>query len=214
MAHDEAPSRRRGRPLNEAQARRILDAAENAFAEAGYAGMRMQALSDSLGINKALPFHYYDSKQGLYDAVIERIENDLDDALELGDTGSGSALDTLHLLVDRYWTFLEGRPNFARLRQWGYLAGEGHDDAVQRRNKKRLAMFFRIVVEAVDGDKARAQQGYLSLVGAILFYWINPRAMSMVLGRKHDTKPALARRREHLHELVDALVSGAGHSPK
>ncbi len=210
MAQAETSARRRGRPPNEAQALRILDAAENAFAEAGYAGMRMQALSDTLGINKALPFHYYESKRGLYDAVIDRIENDLDDAIQLRDTGGGTALETLHLLVDRYWTFLEGRPNFARLMQWGYLAGDEQAHTVQLRNKKRLSLFFSTVVEAVGGDKVRAQQGYITITGAILFYWINPRAMSLVLGRKHDTKTALARRREHLHELVDALVSGAG----
>lgn len=50
----------------------ILDAAEAAFADHGFAGARIDAIAEASGYNKSLIFHYFDDKLGLYTAVIQR----------------------------------------------------------------------------------------------------------------------------------------------
>jgi len=50
----------------------ILDAAESAFAELGFAGARVDAIAREAGIRRASLFHYYPDKQALHAAVIER----------------------------------------------------------------------------------------------------------------------------------------------
>ncbi len=197
---------KRGRPLNEAQAERIVDEAERHFASHGFSGMRMQSLSDALGVNKALLFHYFGSKQGLYDAVMGRLQTELDVLIEEALAGPELPRPMLHRLLDAYWSFLERRPAFARLMQWGYLRDADEVADVLSVNKQRFEMLSVLIEQLLEGDRVRARQAYLTLLGAMLFYWINPRTVSDVLGVAHDSQEALDRRRAHLHWLLDMVV--------
>ena len=49
----------------------ILAAAEEEFARAGLAGARTDAIAAQAGVNKALLYYYFDSKEALYAAVVE-----------------------------------------------------------------------------------------------------------------------------------------------
>ncbi len=51
----------------------ILNAAERVFAEKGFGGARVDAIAEEAGYNKALLFHYFGDKEGLYEALIERM---------------------------------------------------------------------------------------------------------------------------------------------
>lgn len=60
-------------PLSRANARKdILDAAEIAFSEAGFAGAGMKAIALRAGVAQGLIHYHFQSKDGLYAAVIER----------------------------------------------------------------------------------------------------------------------------------------------
>src|SRR5690242_11446364 len=48
----------------------ILAAAEREFAAAGYAGGRIERIAAAAGVNKQLLFHYFTSKDGLFDAAV------------------------------------------------------------------------------------------------------------------------------------------------
>ena len=50
-------------------AARILDAAREAFAETGWAGTTIRAVARVAGVDPALVYHYFDSKEGLLDAA-------------------------------------------------------------------------------------------------------------------------------------------------
>src|SRR5690348_11189823 len=64
------PSTGRGAQSAETRAA-ILAAAERCFAKAGLAGSRMDAIAAAAGVNKALLYYYFKSKEHLYEAVIE-----------------------------------------------------------------------------------------------------------------------------------------------
>lgn len=65
----------RGRPHDAQGAQAaILDAAEAAFAEHGFAGARIDAIAAASGYNKSLIFHYFGDKLGLYTAVLRRAD--------------------------------------------------------------------------------------------------------------------------------------------
>ena len=50
----------------------ILDAAEEEFAQNGLAGARTEAIASRTGVTKAMLYYYFESKEGLYQAVLER----------------------------------------------------------------------------------------------------------------------------------------------
>src|SRR2546422_8990113 len=60
---------RRGRETRAA----ILKAAERVFAEGGLDGARTDAITAAAGVNKALLYYYFRSKDALYSAVIEAL---------------------------------------------------------------------------------------------------------------------------------------------
>ncbi|WP_430646883.1 TetR family transcriptional regulator [Agromyces sp. GXS1127] len=62
MARDAAQTRRR-----------ILDAALLEFAEGGFAGARIAGIADAASANQRMIYAYFDSKEGLYDAVADEV---------------------------------------------------------------------------------------------------------------------------------------------
>lgn len=52
--------------------RRILDAAERAFALRGFDGARLRDIAQEAGIHHALVHHYYGDKRGLFHEVVQR----------------------------------------------------------------------------------------------------------------------------------------------
>jgi len=52
--------------------KRILDAAEQEFAMAGFAGARLREIAIGAQVQPALIHHYFNDKRGLYEAVIRR----------------------------------------------------------------------------------------------------------------------------------------------
>ncbi|MFD4511194.1 TetR/AcrR family transcriptional regulator [Streptomyces sp. NPDC058457] len=52
---------------------RLLDAAVKEFAAHGFAGARIDAIARRAGMNKQLVYHYFGSKQAIYEAVFEQV---------------------------------------------------------------------------------------------------------------------------------------------
>lgn len=72
------------RQVRDAQATQvqILDAAEDEFARYGLAGARIDAITARTGVTKAMIYYYFENKEGLYQAVMQRIGDQLDIAFE------------------------------------------------------------------------------------------------------------------------------------
>ena len=65
------PSRTQADRADQTRAR-ILEAAVNEFsAKSGLAGARTEQIAEAAGVNKALLYYYFQSKQALYDAALE-----------------------------------------------------------------------------------------------------------------------------------------------
>jgi AcrR family transcriptional regulator len=98
--------------------RRILDAATDEFARVGIAGARMDRITAAAAANKAQLYAYFESKEGLFDAVIaDRVDTSTDDVPFDADDLPGWAArlydqnlqypDLARLIA---WTRLERRP--------------------------------------------------------------------------------------------------------
>lgn len=74
---------RKSRPYDARRTKRaILDAAEEAFAEAGFSGARIDAIAKAAGCNKSLIYQYVGDKLALYTAVVKRVDEAGNAALE------------------------------------------------------------------------------------------------------------------------------------
>jgi AcrR family transcriptional regulator len=120
------PARGRGRPRggDPAQTRaRILAAAAELFAEAGYHGTTMVAVAKAAGLSQTGMLHHFGSKEELLAGVLDR--RDLDDIAALSTGPEQRGWGRLEELV-RLVRHNEGRKPFVRL--FTGLAGEAVDD--------------------------------------------------------------------------------------
>jgi AcrR family transcriptional regulator len=105
---------------------RILDAAEHAFSEQGLAGARVAAIAAEAGVNKAMLFYYFGSKEGLYDAVLARMG---DEVVSMAEAALSDASlppeERLFAFLEGYRALLAARPKFVRIVMHELLAGGG-----------------------------------------------------------------------------------------
>lgn len=66
------------RPVREQQ---MLDAATETFGKHGYHGSSMDQIAEAVGISKPMLYAYFDSKEGLYSACIERAGGEVIEAV-------------------------------------------------------------------------------------------------------------------------------------
>jgi TetR/AcrR family transcriptional regulator len=101
----------------------ILAAAERSFAEGGLAGARIDAIARAAGVNKALLYYYFRSKDGLYRAVLEEHMKDFHRRAGEALSSSGSARSILLRYVSMHFDLMSARPNYPRLFQRFMMAG-------------------------------------------------------------------------------------------
>jgi AcrR family transcriptional regulator len=63
----------KGKEITVVAEKKIIESAHEIFVEKGLEGARMQEIADRAGINKALLHYYFRSKDQLFDAVFQRI---------------------------------------------------------------------------------------------------------------------------------------------
>jgi AcrR family transcriptional regulator len=93
----------------------VLDAAERLMAEKGYGAATVSALVEEAGIPTSSVYHYFDSKEGVLLAVMQRGAERFFEALPDFDTRLGSQTEHLYALVDAVAETLERNPNFLRI---------------------------------------------------------------------------------------------------
>jgi AcrR family transcriptional regulator len=104
---------------------RILDAAEDLFAEKGYSATSLGDVADRVGIRSPSLYNHFKNKEALYEAVLERLLAVFSEPL--------AELDRGPVTQERVFFWLEtivrqhhANPNLARLLQHAALSGGPH----------------------------------------------------------------------------------------
>lgn len=153
----------------------ILKAAERIFADRGLAGARTDAIASTAGVNKALLYYYFKSKDALYRAVLEQhLQEFRRRALEVLSAG-GSARSLLLRYVSMHFDFISARPYYPRLFQRLMLTG---GRAVERLAEEYFLplseKFVRVVERGVREGEFRPVDSHhtaISLVALTVFYF-------------------------------------------
>lgn len=164
---------------------RILAAAEDLFADAGFAGTRIDAVAARSGANKRMIYHYFGGKEALFEAVLQ---HRLGDVPWAGDQEIDAVVARLIA-----WEGLE----------WPEpVAAAARSEAVSRLTQGLEARL------AEPGLRGRVDAALLALVlvSARLLPRIAPQYAALIDGDRPDFK---ARYEAFLGTLADALISRA-----
>ncbi|MGQ0640149.1 MAG: TetR/AcrR family transcriptional regulator [Gemmatimonadaceae bacterium] len=93
----------------------ILDAAEQLFAERGFAAVTIKEIAGKAHVNVALIYYYHDSKETLYKHVIERFVSELVRAATSKLKAAESPEDAIRGVTTAQFAMLSTRPHLPRL---------------------------------------------------------------------------------------------------
>jgi AcrR family transcriptional regulator len=193
-----------------ARAMQILDAAEQLLGEQSYDAVSARDIAERAGVNKALVFYYWGSKEQLFERVLQRYYERHRGALAAAFNEDGGELpERVHRVLDAYLDFIEGNRLYARLVQQQVSGGGPHLELVQRHLAEFFAWTTGVLAELAPATgPLAARHLYISISGIVINYFTYAPALGPVWGREPLSRAALAERREHVHWLVDCLLQG------
>ena len=97
---------------------RILDCAEQLFAQNGFANTKMLELAKMADVNHALTHYYYGSKEKLYEEVIERLFRAWESKIKVLKWTESDPRTTLNTYIREYYKFYNEYKNFYSIRKW------------------------------------------------------------------------------------------------
>src|SRR5208283_311685 len=121
----------------------ILKAAERIYAECGLAGARTDAIAAAAGVNKALLYYYFKSKEGLYEAVVgSQLQQFQQQAREVL-SARGPAGPILLRYVSYHFDFIGTHPHYPPIFQRMMMEG---DPALERMIREHSIPLKKLLV--------------------------------------------------------------------
>jgi AcrR family transcriptional regulator len=94
---------------------RILNVSIGLFAKKGFAGVSVDEIVDTAGVNKRMVYHYFGSKEALYQAALADEYGKLE-ALEIKTLHPEEPIEkVVRDIVSAYFSFLQDNPDFVQL---------------------------------------------------------------------------------------------------
>jgi TetR/AcrR family transcriptional regulator len=195
---------------------RVLDAAELVFAQLGFNGARTQEIAEAAGVTKAMIHYYFDSKERLYRAVLDRILFELIRLVQDVRSEEASRVRRLETFIRGFFDYVARHPHFGRLTFMASGAENRYFDTIVTGFLGPL--FARGVAFIEEGihegtfRKVDAPQFLLSIYAATMGYFADAHFVSLILEDDAMSKTRLAERRQALLELVSNAL-GVSMSP-
>ena len=198
------------RPRNADRSQKdILDAALAEFAECGLGGARVDRIAERAGVNKRLIYYYFESKESLFLAVLERAYEGIRSEEQALNLTQVEPVEAIRRLIAFTWNYYIAHPEFLTLLNSENLHRARH----LKQSTKIPAMHSPLVQTLADvlerGHKSgvfRAGvdpvQLYISIAGLSYFYLGNVHTLSTIFNRPLLGAKAKVERLSHMTDLV------------
>jgi TetR/AcrR family transcriptional regulator len=185
---------------------KILDAAEKVFARVGFWGATTQEIAEVGGVTKAMIHYYFDSKERLYRAVLDRILFELIKLVQEVSGRSRRRPEQMAYFVGGFFDYVSRHPHFGRLTFMGSGDQSRYFDGIVttffRPLFDRGVRFIEAGIQAGEFREVDARQLLLSVYSAAMGYFADAHFISLVID-DDALKPArVAACREALLDLV------------
>jgi TetR/AcrR family transcriptional regulator len=184
----------------------ILAAAGRIFAKSGLAGARTDAIAAAAGVNKAMLYYYFGSKEGLYEAVVEDHFCEFNRrALEvLGAPGSARAV--LLRYVSLHLDFVAARHQSAPLfQQLAMTRGNFLERLIHRYFAARGQALGKLIERGMRSGEFRRVDRFhatMSIVSLIVFYFSAARVLKLMGHPNAYSKANLKRRKQEVLDFI------------
>jgi AcrR family transcriptional regulator len=191
----------------------ILDAAERLFARQGFAATTIKQIGKEAAVNPALLYYYYDSKETLYRAMLQRILGQLLTRGTEGIEGAASHAERIRAFVRAQARLLGEHPHFPQLlvRE---LVDHKAAHAEQAITSTAAGAFRRLceVIEAGQRDGAFRRSldprfTAISIIAQVAYFAIARPAVGLLLGLGTSGPPRALSEQFYAHAEEFALAA-------
>jgi TetR/AcrR family transcriptional regulator len=189
---------------------RILSAALDEFAERGLAGARVDHIAARAGINKAMIYYHFDSKEALYDHILRALIEAAVADLTQGVTETMALEDALRAMARYHARGLRANDKESRIFLRELAAGGERIQSIipNLAGKEELqAMIVRLMEDGKRAGKYRnvdARQAIISFVGMSVFYLIVAPIVNQVWGIEDEGQFI----EQRIEAIVDLFMHG------
>ncbi|HEX2677480.1 MAG TPA: TetR/AcrR family transcriptional regulator [Polyangiales bacterium] len=168
---NEAGGRAIRRRNPEESKRRILDAAERAFARRGFEGARLRDIASDAGVHHALVHHYYGDKRGLFKEVLERALATISSAGLESLAGANDLESTVTHLVSALHDFMSTQRDLLHIIENAYRDKDGvaHELTTASLGSLAAPLIVHVRGRIVDGQKVGVVRNDITPDALIVF---------------------------------------------
>ena len=191
---------------------RLLDIAEQLFAERGFYGVSIAAIAREVGFTKQGLLHYFNSKEKLYGAILQRISDDFQEQQTEAEQASEDPIESLK----QFYAAL-AEPTVTNTRRTRLLMRELLDNNARATKAENwyLREFLErliVMVKAIEGLQTLSDEEALifayQLLGAVNYFLISPATLSGIFG-KDVMRRVSANFSVQLDSLIAAKIQAA-----
>ena len=196
-----------GRQRNASDSRTaILEAAGHVFAEHGLSGARIEAIAERAGVNKALLYYYFPSKDALYHAVLDEQLTGFHLTACRILSQEGPAAPILLKYVRTHFDFIGAHPHYPRLFQRMMLAGDRRSERLVTDRlipvARGLGSLLRRGIRAGEFRPFDPGHTVISLVALTVFYFSAAPVIRLLNGQDPFSPSSLRRRKTEVLKFI------------
>ncbi len=187
----------------------ILDAALAEFAEHGLGGARMDRIAERAGVNKRLIYYYFENKESLFLAVLERAYERIRGEEKALNLTQEEPVEAIRRLIAFTWNHYIEHPEFLSL-----LNSENLHRARHLKRSTKIPAMHSPLVQTLAGVLERGHKSgvfrsgvdpvqlYISIAALSYFYLGNNHTLSTIFDRPLLGAKAKVERLSHMTDLV------------
>ncbi|NIE87069.1 MULTISPECIES: TetR family transcriptional regulator [unclassified Burkholderia] len=190
--------------------RNILEVATQEFSAMGLTGARVDAIAERTNTTKRMLYYYFDSKEGLYEAVLEKVYGDIR-ALELElNVGELSPDEGMRRLVEFTFDYHDRHRDFVRLVSIENIHGAKYLEQLKsfkNRNVSIIKTIEELLARGVESGDFRADIDAFDLhlmISSFCFHRVSNR---YTFGAAFGRDPSAPRLRvRHRTMIADSVL--------
>ena len=186
----------------------LIDAGRLLFAERGFDGTSVRALTSRAGANLGAVTYHFGSKESLYEAVAESLMRPLREHIAQVAASDAAPLERIELSVREVFTYLQEHPDLPRFVVQQLASARPSPPAVRETLRANHAAVTRMIADGQhDGTIRAGNPRLLALSIAAQPIWVAlvRRALEEAIGLDQEDPQT---RREMIENLVRFVRSG------